>query len=89
LHESPDFAHAKAGRSELFGLFVEKMGEGSPLPPCPHVNLVIPAKRREALREPGPTETISQWVPDPALARASGMTSWCNSILHPRIIGPF
>jgi hypothetical protein len=34
---------------------------------------VIPAKHREAVREPGPTEPLAPWVPDSRYT-ASGMT---------------
>jgi hypothetical protein len=74
---------------ELFVLFVEKMGRGSLPLHYTHTKLVIPAKRREALREPGPTMTMSQWVPDHALARRSGMTAEHDAFFHPRIIRPF
>ena len=41
----------------------------------PNSKIVIPAKRAEREREPGPIVQTAQWVPDNALTRVSGMTS--------------
>ena len=40
------------------------------------INSVIPAQQRDALREPGPTEPLSRWVPGLALSRSPGMTTY-------------